>query len=181
MTIRVPKEIKQQEFRIAMPPSGGESNAPEQKMKKVDVCNRTQIFLIVAGAMCLAGCVRVRWKEGNGDVGEFILREAVAAGARPKRTNDLPLVYTQWRYSGNWIELTREDFPKKIPALEEFLRLSFGTPVSRDQYWRWGDARRTNEIEIQLYPLEFTAKRTVVNIWRMPTNRYESDWQPSQP
>ena len=72
------------------------------------------------------------------------------------------------------IEFPREEFPRKLPRLEEFLRLSFGAPVAKDWYWQWGHSRRTNEVEIQLHPRGYSGK-TELYLLRYETNRYGSD------
>ena len=69
-----------------------------------------------------------RFVTGTGDVGQFILKTAVARGGQPITTNGLPAIAGSWRYSedeyGVIVRLSRSDYE----ATETLLRLAFGTP-----------------------------------------------------
>jgi hypothetical protein len=86
----------------------------------------TSLFILLAAFCC--GCSSDHFIAGHGDVGEFILQQAVVHGGSPA-TNSLPILSDRWRYSedkdGVVIQMARE----KYPAVEAFLRQAFGEPT----------------------------------------------------
>ena len=85
----------------------------------------TPCFILLAGL--LYGCSSDHFTAGDGDVGKFILQQAIARGGSPA-TNSLPVISGRWRYSadkdGVVIRMSREQYP----AVEAFLRQAFGAP-----------------------------------------------------
>jgi len=88
--------------------------------------------LIAVSCALLSGCTHDKemcFTKGKGDIGPFILEHALARGARPVATNDLPTVSGEWRYSedqhGVVLQLPRERFSE----VEAFLRHTFGPPA----------------------------------------------------
>jgi hypothetical protein len=71
----------------------------------------------------------MRFTKGKGDVGACILQHAIARGARPVATNDLPAVRGEWRYFedqyGVVLQLPRECFTE----VQALLRHVFGPPA----------------------------------------------------
>ena len=93
------------------------------RMKKLTLL----IILSVCVAM-LNGCASNHYQQGRGDVGQFIIQQAIARGGTPVTTENLPAVSGKWSsfedQYGIVIHLPREQFP----AVESLLLLSFGQP-----------------------------------------------------
>lgn len=77
------------------------------------------------------GCVsqdEMQFQAGSGDVGQFILQQATTYGGKPKTTNDLPIIKSEWQFSkdqyGVVIRLSRD----KYEPIEKLLLLAFGKP-----------------------------------------------------
>ena len=87
---------------------------------------RTPLFLLLASFLC--GCSSEHLTAGRGDVGQFILQQAIIRGGSPVTTNGLPAIATHWSYStdkyGVVIRMARETYP----SVEKFLRQAFGKP-----------------------------------------------------
>jgi len=88
--------------------------------------------LIVVGLALLCGCAHddeMRFTKGTGDMGQFVMQQALKRGARPVATNGLPAIAGEWSYSedqyGVVLHLPRERFSD----VEAFLRQAFGTPA----------------------------------------------------
>jgi hypothetical protein len=87
--------------------------------------------LIAVGLALLCGCTsgEMRFMKGKGDVGQFIMQQALQRGARPVATNGLPVISGDWSYSedqyGVVLLLPRERFSE----VGAFLRKAFGTPA----------------------------------------------------
>lgn len=77
----------------------------------------------------VCGCAHQHFAAGHGDVGQFILHTAIQFSGNPAVTNGLPVISDQWSYSedagGFIIHLSQQEFP----AVESFLRRSFGQPA----------------------------------------------------
>ncbi|HEU6448189.1 MAG TPA: hypothetical protein VFV23_07120 [Verrucomicrobiae bacterium] len=86
----------------------------------------TTLFLGLAALVC--GCSSEHFVTGHGNVGQFILQQAILRGGNPATTNDLPIIDTKWRYStdkyGVVIRMPREEYP----SIEKFLFQAFGKP-----------------------------------------------------
>lgn len=79
----------------------------------------------------ISGCAHRNgpsFRAGVGDVGHFIVEQAVLRGAEPITTHALPAVPGSWRYaadnSGVIVRLSRTEYP----ALEALLQQAFGRP-----------------------------------------------------
>ncbi len=85
----------------------------------------TLFFALVVAA--LFGCASDHFTTGRGDVGQFILQQAIVRGGSPVTTN-LPPIDGAWRYAtdqyGVVIRMSREEFP----SVEQYLRQAFGKP-----------------------------------------------------
>jgi|GEM_PF-6973946 hypothetical protein len=94
------------------------------------------IFALVTVLFC--GCATEHYTTGRGDVGHFILQQAISYGGSPTTTNGLPVVMSHWRYSedvyGMQIYLPHSDYS----SVEAFLNQAFagkpqfGPEVSKD-------------------------------------------------
>jgi hypothetical protein len=84
-------------------------------------------FLLALSAL-LCGCAHEHFTKGRGDVGQFIVQQAVVRCGLTTSTNKLPPVAGRWRYSedeqGVVIQMPREQYP----AIESLLRQAFGEP-----------------------------------------------------
>ena len=88
--------------------------------------------LIAVGLALLCGCShegQMRFTKGTGDMGQFVMQQALKRGARPATTNSLPAISGEWRYSedqyGVVLHLSRERFPE----VQTFLLQAFGPPA----------------------------------------------------
>lgn len=86
----------------------------------------------IAGLLLLCSCAgekEMQFAKGTGDMGEFVVQQALKRGARPAATNNLPAVGGDWSYSedqhGVILHLSRERFSE----VEVFLQQAFGTPA----------------------------------------------------
>lgn len=95
---------------------------------------RTQTLgsLTIIGLLLVCGCAgekEMRFTKGAGDMGQFVMQQALKRGARPLATNSLPVVGGHWSYSedqyGVVLRLPRERFSE----VEAFLRQAFGAPA----------------------------------------------------
>jgi hypothetical protein len=86
---------------------------------------RTTFSVLLVAFIC--GCSSDHFTSGHGDVGQYILQQAIDRGGSPA-TNSLPVFSCRWRYSedkdGVVIWMPREQFP----AVTTFLRQAFGVP-----------------------------------------------------
>lgn len=86
----------------------------------------TRFFPALIGVLC--GCAHERFADGRGDVGPFIVQQAVVRCGLTTWTNALPVITGRWRYSeddqGVVIQMPREHYP----AVESLLRQTFGQP-----------------------------------------------------
>ena len=88
--------------------------------------------LIVVGLALLCGCAHkdeMRFTKGTGDMGQFVMQQALKRDARPVATNGLPAIAGDWSYSedqyGVVFHLSRERFPE----VQAFLLQAFGPPA----------------------------------------------------
>ena len=82
----------------------------------------------------LVGCARPHYVIGHGDAGQFMLRHAVAYGARPVTTNSLPVLNGEWQYieDKHGVGLV---FPaSRYAEVESFFTAAFG-PRSGKPGW----------------------------------------------
>lgn len=95
---------------------------------------RTMLILVASafiGIALLCGCGKkseLRFRDGNGDAGQFILNQVVSRGGQPVTTNGLPLITGAWRFAedqyGVVVHLSRSDYE----SVEKLLRQAFGEP-----------------------------------------------------
>ena len=88
--------------------------------------------LTVVGLLLVCGCAgekEMKFNKGTGDMGQFIMVQALKRDARPVATNGLPAIAGEWSYSedqyGVVLHLTRERFPE----VQAFLLQAFGPPA----------------------------------------------------
>ncbi len=96
------------------------------------ICMQTVVSLTALGLLLVCGCAgekEMRFIKGKGDVGQFIIQQALKRGAHPIATNSLPVVGGDWSYSedeyGVVLHLPRERFSE----VEAFLQQAFGAPA----------------------------------------------------
>ena len=86
----------------------------------------TLFFVLLTALLC--GCASDQFVIGHGDVGRFIMQQAIIRGGTPMTTNGLPAITTQWRYAtdkyGVVIRMPRD----QDSSVEEYLRRAFGKP-----------------------------------------------------
>jgi hypothetical protein len=89
-------------------------------------------LLTAVALLFVCGCAgekEMRFTKGTGDMGQFVIHQALKRGARPVATNGLPVVGGNWSYSedqyGVVLHLPRERFFE----VEAFLREAFGAPA----------------------------------------------------
>lgn len=105
--------------------------------------------LLILFVVVLCGCASSHFRKGMGDVGQFIIQQAVARGGTPVNTNNLPVVNGKWSFYedqyGIVVRLPREEFP----AVESVLRASFGEPkiepAKTDNAVKFGAYRLTDK------------------------------------
>lgn len=106
------------------------------------------ITSFVVGFTLLCGCAthdQMRFKAGSGDASQFIVQQAVARGAMPISTTDLPVIRSAWRFGedqcGVVVRLPRADGA----AIEQLLQQAFGAPTygpkDTPSGGRWGAYR----------------------------------------
>lgn len=66
------------------------------------------------------------WRSG--DLGRFILQEAVKHGGRPTNTNDLAVINAHWRYKADALGIQIYAAGDRAAAVEAFLNAAFGPP-----------------------------------------------------
>ena len=88
---------------------------------------RAILLLVLLGFLC-GGCATGEFARGRGDVGQFIIKRAIAYGATPLVTEGLPPITELWLYSedanGTGIRMSGE----YCEAVEQFFQKAFGTP-----------------------------------------------------
>jgi catechol 2,3-dioxygenase-like lactoylglutathione lyase family enzyme len=77
----------------------------------------------------MCGCATDHFKSGSGDVGHFILQQAVASGANPVSSNAVSAVSGRWRYFEDGQGVVIRMGEAEYPSLESFLIQTFGTPM----------------------------------------------------
>ena len=103
----------------------------------------------------MIGCATEHYTTGHGDIGQFILQQAIRHGGVPTTTNGLPVVTSRWRYledeHGMQIHLPPHDYP----SLEAFLDQAFagkaqfgpsGSPESRTRIHEYRMAQKGGHV-----------------------------------
>jgi hypothetical protein len=108
------------------------------------------IKLLIACTCLLCGCAGEHFARGRGDVGAFIVHQAIIRGGQPITTNNLPVVLTGgWKSfeddKGVVIRMKRQD----CAAVKLLLRQAFGDPshgpTKTDEGREWGAYRLTTK------------------------------------
>src|SRR5271157_3595726 len=84
--------------------------------------------VFVLAAVLLCGCSSDRFRNGHGDVGQFILEKAIVSGATPIFTNAVLSASGHWRYFEDQQGVVIHMAPADYPAVESFLLQTLGQP-----------------------------------------------------
>ena len=99
--------------------------------------------LILVSALAMIGCATEHYTTRHGDVGQFILQQAISYGGVPTTTNGLPVVTSRWRYledeHGMQIHLPSHDYS----SIEAFLDQAF---AGKPQFGPSGSAESRTRI-----------------------------------
>jgi hypothetical protein len=110
-------------------PGASESQRWAARMLMHTIASLTVVGLLLVCAC--AGEKEMRFTKGTGDMGHFLMQQALKRGARPVATNSLPVVAGDWSYSedqyGVVLHLPRERFSE----IEVFLQQAFGAPAQQ--------------------------------------------------
>jgi hypothetical protein len=63
---------------------------------------QTPVLLTAIALLLICGCAgdkEMRFTKGTGDMGQFVMQQALKRGARPVATNSLPALRGDWSYS----------------------------------------------------------------------------------
>lgn len=87
--------------------------------------------LIAVGLALLCGCAsdEMRFTKGTGDMGQFIMQQALKRGARPVATNGLPAIAGEWSYSEDQYGVVLHVSRERFSDVGTFLRQAFGPPA----------------------------------------------------
>ena len=106
--------------------------ATDQRCWAARMRMQTLASLAVVALLLVCGCAgekEMHFTKGTGDMGQFVMQQALKRGARPVATNGLPVVGGDWSYSedqyGVVLHLPREQFSE----VEAFLQQAFGAPA----------------------------------------------------
>jgi hypothetical protein len=96
--------------------------------QRVSKAMRTQkaLFFVLIGLFC--GCASEHFKRGRGDVGQFIVQQAVARCGLSASTNGLSPLHGRWRYFEDDKGVVIRMSPAQYPVIESLLRQAFGEP-----------------------------------------------------
>jgi hypothetical protein len=59
---------------------------------------RIRTFIFGLAILLACGCAAEHLTKGHGDVGRFILQQAIKYGGSPTTSNGLPVIASRWRY-----------------------------------------------------------------------------------
>ena len=103
---------------------------------------RFHTFIFALAVVLACGCSTEHFTKSHGDVGQFILQQAIRYGGNLTITNGLPVVTSQWRYledaHGMQIRLPPRDYSKIEAYLNQAFAGSrqFGPKTSEDNdFW----------------------------------------------
>jgi hypothetical protein len=76
---------------------------------------RVPTFIFALAVVLAFGCTTEHHVAGQGDVGQFILQQAISYGGNPTTTNGLPAITSRWSYyegddGGVVIRMSRSDY-----------------------------------------------------------------------
>ena len=87
---------------------------PSRYLRPYRAFMRLHTFSFALVAVLILGCATEHRVAGRGDVGRFILQQAISYGGRPTTTNGLPAITSHWTYSqdadGLVISMARSDY-----------------------------------------------------------------------
>ena len=95
-------------------------------------------FIYALAVVLACGCATEHYKKSQGDVGLFILQQAISYGGSPTTTNNLPVVMSHWRYaedaSGMVIYIPSGDYSSVKTFLNQAFagKKQFGPKISED-------------------------------------------------
>ncbi|HEX7569937.1 MAG TPA: hypothetical protein VF492_05495 [Verrucomicrobiae bacterium] len=95
-------------------------------------------FIYALAVVLTCGCATEHYKKSQGDVGQFILQQAISYGGSPTTTNNLPVVMRHWRYNEDSYGMQIRMSPNCYSSVETFLNQAFagarqfGPKVSED-------------------------------------------------
>ena len=92
-----------------------------------------RVLAIALVAAVIVGCAITpvaSYKPGSGDVGPFILQQALAYGGRPVTTNDLPAIRGKWSFIQDEYGVGLRLPASSFADVQAFLRRAFGPPSS---------------------------------------------------
>ena len=107
------------------------------------------IFALIAVITC--GCATEHFTTSHGDVGQFVLQQAISYGGSPTTTNGLPVVTSHWRYTEDAHGMQIYLPPGDYSGVESFLNLAFvgkpqfGPKVSDDGSTRIHEYRMSSK------------------------------------
>ena len=59
---------------------------------------KIRTFIVALAVVIVCSCAIGHFTKGSGDVGQFILQQAIRYGGSPTTANGLPVVTSHWRY-----------------------------------------------------------------------------------
>jgi len=93
--------------------------------------NFAKVFSVVAASLCL--CVHaeeeMQFTKGAGDMGQYIIQQALKCGANVVATNDLPSLKGDWKFSEDRFGAVLQLGPKRFNDVQAFLKKAFGPPA----------------------------------------------------
>ena len=71
----------------------------------------------------------MQFTKGTGDLGQYIIQQALKCGAKTVRTNDLPPIKGEWKYSEDQYGVVVQLGKERFEEVQTFLRKAFGPPA----------------------------------------------------
>ena len=115
-------------------------HAVEEQGSAASSIIRIYTFIFVLAILVACGCATEHFASSQGNVGQFILEQAIRYGGSPTTTNGLPVVASRWRYLEDAHGMQIHLPPNAYPDVEAFLNQAFagvrqfgpaGSPVDR--------------------------------------------------
>jgi hypothetical protein len=112
----------------------------------LELMKSARAFSLIFYFVCASVRGEEKFEAGSGDVGVFIIRQAVAFGGSPAATNGFAPIKTEWRYSED-AHGTIIQMPKSVHhQIEALLKQAFGSP-------RFGPSSATDGGKLAAYRL----------------------------